>query len=97
MLVMAVIFWFFTYPDPLHEQRMKANSFPSLGEQLAPLTEPRVWRFGLAYYFVFGGFVALSLWLPKYYVTEYGLELRTAAFITLFLCYNVTTAVLSTL
>jgi len=31
------------------------------------------WRFGLAYYFVFGAFVALALWLPKYYVGEFGL------------------------
>ena len=43
----------------------------------------RVWRFGLAYYFVFGGFVALALWLPKYYMQEYGLGLKTAAFITM--------------
>jgi NNP family nitrate/nitrite transporter-like MFS transporter len=48
------------------------------------LMEPRVWRYGLAYYFVFGGFVALSLWLPKYYMAEYGLALTSAAFISLF-------------
>jgi MFS family permease len=33
---------------------------------------------------VFGGFVALALWLPKYYVGEYGLPLATAAFLTIF-------------
>jgi NNP family nitrate/nitrite transporter-like MFS transporter len=43
-----------------------------------------VWRFGLAYSFVFGGFVALSLWLPKYYMAVYDLDLTTAAFIALF-------------
>ncbi len=43
-----------------------------------------MWRFGLAYYFVFGGFVALALWLPKYYVGEYGLTLTDAALITMF-------------
>jgi NNP family nitrate/nitrite transporter-like MFS transporter len=83
MLVMAGVFWFFTYPDPLHEERKRTKQFPALADQLAPLREPRVWRFGLAYYFVFGGFVALSLWLPKYYVAEYGLQLTTAAFITM--------------
>jgi NNP family nitrate/nitrite transporter-like MFS transporter len=61
MLVMAVVFWFFTYPDPKHEERKLKNEFLSLGQQLAPLAEARVWRFGLAYYFVFGGFVALAL------------------------------------
>ena len=84
MLVMAVIFWFFTYPDPLLEGRKRENKFPTLAEQLEPLRDIRVWRLGLAYYFVFGGFVALSLWLPKYYMAEYGLDLTTAALIALF-------------
>ena len=84
MLVMAVIFWFFTYPDPLLEGRRRESKFPTLGDQLEPLRDIRVWRLGLAYYFVFGGFVALSLWLPKYYMAEYGLDLTTAAFIALF-------------
>jgi len=84
MLVMAVVFWFFTYPDPKLEQRKAKKQHLTLGQQLAPLTEARVWRFGLAYYFVFGGFVALALWLPKYYIGEYGLDLKTAAFITMF-------------
>ena len=83
MLVMAVVFWFFTYPDPKHEQRKQKKEHITLGQQLAPLVEARVWRFGLAYYFVFGGFVALALWLPKYYMQEYGLSLKTAAFITM--------------
>jgi len=84
LLVMAVVFWFFTFPDPKHEERKRKKEFPTLGQQLAPLTEARVWRLGLAYYFVFGGFVALALWLPKYYIGEYGLALKTAAFITMF-------------
>ncbi len=83
MLVMAFIFWFFTYNDPQLEDRRANQSFPSFGEQFKALTETRVWRYGLAYYFVFGGFVALSLWLPKYYMTEYGLDLKQAAFISL--------------
>jgi NNP family nitrate/nitrite transporter-like MFS transporter len=84
MLVMAVIFWFLTYPDPLVEERRRKGNFPTLGDMLLPLQEPRVWRFGLAYSFVFGGFVALSLWLPKYYMTVYDLDLKAAAFIALF-------------
>ena len=31
----------------------------------------RVWRFGLYYFFVFGGFVALAQWLVPYYVNAY--------------------------
>ncbi len=84
LLVMAVLFWFFTYEDPLHRKgAQKDQRRPTLGEQLMPLLDLRVWRFGLAYYFVFGAFVALALWLPKYYVGEYGLPLATAAFLTI--------------
>ena len=35
-------------------------------EQLAPLKKLQVWRFSLYYFFVFGAFVALALWLPHY-------------------------------
>ncbi len=83
MVVMAIIFWFFTYADPQLQDRQRNNSFPSLGEQFKILTETRIWRYGLAYYFVFGGFVALSLWLPKYYMSEYNLTLQQAALISL--------------
>jgi NNP family nitrate/nitrite transporter-like MFS transporter len=83
MLVMAVLFWFLTYDDPAHAKGAAARRQPSLSEQLLPLLDLRVWRFGLAYYFVFGAFVALALWLPKYYVGQYGLPLATAAFLTI--------------
>lgn len=83
MAVMAVLFWFFTYDDPKQQERKKSGTHKSLAEQLAPLKELRVWRFGLYYYFVFGGFVALALWLPKYYVAEYGMDIKTASFITI--------------
>lgn len=82
MLFMAIIFWFLTFDDPQQEERAKLGTHKTLKSQLAPLKELRVWRFGLYYYFVFGGFVALALWLPKYYVGEYGLDLKTASFIT---------------
>ena len=83
MLVMAIVFWFFTYPDPKTEERKQSGVKLTLGQQLTPLMDLRVWRFGVAYYFVFGGFVALALWLPKYYVGEYGLDLKTASFVTM--------------
>jgi NNP family nitrate/nitrite transporter-like MFS transporter len=42
----------------------------------------RVWRFSLYYVVVFGAYVALAAWLPKYYVDVYGLELSSAALLT---------------
>jgi MFS transporter, NNP family, nitrate/nitrite transporter len=83
MFVMAIVFWLFTYNDPHQMERAKSGVHKSLKDQLMPLKELRVWRFGLYYYFVFGGFVALALWLPMYYVAEYGLDLKTASFITM--------------
>ena len=38
----------------------------------------RVWRFALYYFFVFGAFVALALWLPRYLIGVYGLDIKTA-------------------
>jgi NNP family nitrate/nitrite transporter-like MFS transporter len=49
---------------------------------LAPLKYVRVWRFSLYYVVVFGAYVALSAWLPNYYVTTFGLDLRTASLLT---------------
>ncbi|HIK92552.1 MAG TPA: NarK/NasA family nitrate transporter [Planctomycetes bacterium] len=43
----------------------------SLAQRLEPLRHMRVWRFGLYYFFVFGGFVALAQWLVPYYVNAY--------------------------
>ena len=83
MAIMAIVFWFFTFNDPHQEKRKASGTHKSMADQLAPLKELRVWRFGLYYYFVFGGFVALALWLPKYYIGEFGLDLKTASFITL--------------
>jgi len=37
-----------------------------------------VWRFAIYYAFVFGAFVALSLWLPRYYIGAYGLSVGMA-------------------
>ncbi len=43
----------------------------------------RIWRFGLYYYFVFGSFLALLLWLPQYYVNVYGFSSHKAMAYTL--------------
>src|SRR4029079_7927019 len=41
-----------------------------------------IWRFGLYYTVFFGTYVAMSAWLPKYYVGVYGLSLAEAALLT---------------
>src|SRR5262245_59118578 len=48
---------------------------------LEPLRNAQVWRFSLYYFFVFGGFVALSLWLPRYLIGVYSLDITAAGMI----------------
>ena len=59
-----------------------AGAGKPIGEMLEPLKQVRVWRFSLYYAAVFGAYVALSAWMPKYYVDTFGVELRTAALLT---------------
>ncbi|PHS22944.1 MAG: MFS transporter [Robiginitomaculum sp.] len=77
--VTSVIFFLFAQDDPVHlQRRAQGVKHESFIQQLAPLKHLQVWRFALYYFFVFGGFVALALWLPRYYVGAYGLPLGTA-------------------
>lgn len=54
----------------------------SLKEMITPLRDVRVWRFGLYYVVFFGAYVALSAWMPKYYVDHFHLNLYDAALLT---------------
>lgn len=75
----AVLYFLFTQDDPVHKAR-KAQGIKheSFIQQLAPLNHMQVWRFAFYYFFVFGGYVALALWLPRFYMGAYGLPLATA-------------------
>ncbi len=73
LLVMAVIFWFMTYSKKVDDSHIN-----SLSERLEPLKHMRVWRFGLYYFLVFGGFVALAQWLIPYYVNAYAMTVASA-------------------
>jgi NNP family nitrate/nitrite transporter-like MFS transporter len=75
MLVTAIAFWFFTFTDPSHV----AGKSVSIREQLEVLKDPTVWKYCQYYSIVFGGYVALALWMTKYYISEYGFDLKTAA------------------
>ncbi len=75
MLVTAILFWFFSFSNPDHI----VGKSVTIREQLSALKDPRVWRYSQYYSIVFGGYVALALWMTKYYITEYGFDLKTAA------------------
>ncbi len=75
----AVVYYLFARTDPYHQRRKLSCEKPiSFAQQLAPLKNLQVWRFASYYFFVFGAFVALASFLPRYYVGAHGLELTTA-------------------
>lgn len=75
LLVTAILFWLFSASDPSH----RVVGGASLREQMAMLKDPRVWRYCQYYSVVFGGYVALALWMTKYYIGEYGFDMKLAA------------------
>mgnify|MGYP000594864497 CR=1 FL=1 len=69
LLLTAFLFWLIAPQSTFKTPR------PS--EQLGLLKSIKnlqIWRFGLYYYFVYGSFIALILWLPHYYVSAYSLS-----------------------
>lgn len=83
LVLMAAIFWFNTTDDPvIRAQRTGAHARRgSFLDELEPLKNLQVWRFAFYYFFVFGAFVALALWLPRYLIGVYGFDIKTAGMI----------------
>ncbi|PZP27350.1 MAG: MFS transporter [Roseateles depolymerans] len=71
----VVLFWLFSHSNPAH----LVTSNVSFREQLQALKDPRVLKYCQYYSIVFGGYVALALWMVQYYVGEFGLDIRVAA------------------
>jgi MFS transporter, NNP family, nitrate/nitrite transporter len=77
LVVMAFLVWLLA---PRVDR--KPGQGRPLGEMFRPLREVQVWRFSLYYVAVFGAYVALAAWLPKYYIDVFGLKLYQAALLT---------------
>ena len=77
LVVMAVVFFLGT-----KNKRPEGAAAKTMRTQLAPLRHLRVWRFGLYYFLVFGGFVALAQWLVPYYVNVYSMSIVMAGLMT---------------
>ncbi|MGA8031288.1 MAG: nitrate/nitrite transporter [Casimicrobiaceae bacterium] len=75
MLGTVILFWLLTYSDPSH----LVPSTTRFRDQLKMLKDPTVIKYCQYYSIVFGGYVALSLWMVQYYVGEYKLDIRIAA------------------
>lgn len=79
LVAMAILFFLFTA-----NKRTENTQALSLSDRLKPLRNTRVWRFGLYYFFTFGGFVAISQWLIPYYVNVYSQSIAKAGLIAAF-------------
>ncbi|MGY1448266.1 MULTISPECIES: nitrate/nitrite transporter [Pseudomonas] len=75
LFITALLFWFLSADNKAH----RSASGATLREQLGALKDPAVWRYCQYYSIVFGGYVALALWMTQYYVQEYGFSLQSAA------------------
>jgi MFS transporter, NNP family, nitrate/nitrite transporter len=75
LLVITVLFWFFSYPEPKAANAKQ----PSLKAQLLLMKNPQVLKYSQLYSVVFGGYVGISLWMVSYYVNEYRFDLTQAA------------------
>ena len=71
----VLLFWLFSHSDPTH----LVPSHVKFTDQLKALKDPRVLKYCQYYSIVFGGYVALALWMVQYYIGEYGLDIRIAA------------------
>ena len=82
LVIMAGVFYLTTADDPVTAERRRTGTpaKPFLLE-LSALRDVRVWRFAFYYFFVFGAFVALALWLPRYLIGVYGFDIATAGII----------------
>ena len=74
LIVTAALFWIFSAPDPGAGGRSR-----SIRQELAVLKNPRVWKYCQYYSIVFGGFTALSVWMPHYFKSEYGFSIAQAS------------------
>jgi NNP family nitrate/nitrite transporter-like MFS transporter len=77
LVIMAVVFFLGT-----QNKKAEGAGEKTMRVLLAPLKDIRVWRFGLYYFLVFGGFVALAQWLVPYYVNVYAMSIVTAGLMT---------------
>ena len=76
LLVTAAIFWVLSLPDP---GKSATATAPPIRQQLAVLRDPRVWKYCQYYSIVFGGFTALSIWMPQYFLHQYHFGIAQAS------------------
>lgn len=75
MLVSACLFYWLAQPQPI---KRVTDGKVNWHDRLDPLRSFQVWSFSVYYFLVFGGFVALAGWLPRFYMGVYRVDIQTA-------------------
>ena len=83
LLITALLFAWLA-PSAILKKEPQEKPKNRIPDNLKQLGRLQVWRFGLYYFFVFGSFLALIMWLPQYYVNAYQLSIEQAMAFTLF-------------
>ncbi len=91
MLGTVILFWLGSSSDPRH----LVPSHVKFSDQLHMLKDPKVLKYCQYYSIVFGGYVAMALWMVQYYVGEFGLSIQTAALLAA--CFSLPGGVLRAL
>lgn len=91
LLVTAGLFWMLSAPDP----GASGKKAPTLAQQLAVFKDHRVWKYCQYYSIVFGGFTALSIWMPQYFRSEYSFSIAQASLLAA--CFSLPGGVLRAL
>ncbi len=73
--VVVILFLLFTHTEKAHH----VHTSVTIWDQIKSLRDPTVWKYCQYYSLVFGGYVALSLWMTKYYMGVYGHGIQEAA------------------
>ncbi len=82
LAVMAIVFYLLAKEDPVMRSQA-AGSMPqrSFRDQLEPFKHLQIWRFSFYYFSLYGSFLALTLWLPRYLMAVYELDITTAGMV----------------
>tara|TARA_R110002050_G_scaffold83866_7_gene179194 strand:+ start:32973 stop:34271 length:1299 start_codon:yes stop_codon:yes gene_type:complete len=88
LVIIACLFFWFAPNPPRQTQPLIVNIHSRAGAGISNIMSTmknlHVWALGLYYYFVFGSFLALLMWLPYYYMHAYQLNIKQAMAFTLF-------------
>jgi MFS transporter, NNP family, nitrate/nitrite transporter len=84
LIIIAGLFYWLAPNIPVAKQGGTISLNVSKDKVIDTFKQMHVWHLGLYYYFVFGSFLALLMWLPYYYMQAYQLSIQQAMAFTLF-------------